>query len=737
MLMAVAAPSAATAATYPLGFNETTVFSGLTNPTAVRFASDGRVFVAEKSGLVKVFDSLADPQPDVFADLRTQVHNFWDRGLLGLALDPGFPDRPYVYVLYTYDAAIGGAAPRWGTPGATADGCPTPPGATADGCVVSGRLSRLTAAGNSMTGSEQVLIEDWCQQYPSHSIGSLDFGPDGALYVTGGDGASFNFVDYGQDGAPLNPCGDPPGGVGATLTPPTAEGGALRSQDLRTIADPTGLDGALLRVDPNTGAGLPDNPNAASSDPNARRIVAYGMRNPFRFGVRPGTGEVWIGDVGWNTWEEIERLQNPTAAVTDFGWPCYEGAGRQSGYDSANLSICENLYAAGAGAVQAPLFAWNHGSLVVPGETCPSGSSSAAGIAFAPVAGPYPPEYRGGLFFADYSRDCIWAMLPGANGVPDPATIRTFSAGAANPVQLQIGPGGDLFYVDFDGGTIRRVSFTSANNPPTAVATGSPTTGDAPLTVQFDGSGSSDPDVGDSLSYAWDLDGDGQYDDSNAVSPSYTYTTQGVYTASLRATDTQGASSTAAVTINVGNTPPVATITAPAPGTTWKVGDSIDFAGGATDAQDGPLTGAALSWKLIMHHCPSNCHEHELTTFTGAGGTFVAPDHEYPSYLELRLTATDSGGLTDFESLRLDPRTVTVTMNASPSGFDLVFNGSQATAPFTRTVIMGSHNTISAPSPQIKAKKSWLFRSWSDGGAQTHDVVANSSTTYTATFKQR
>ncbi len=88
------------------------MFSGLSNPTAIRFASDGRVFVAEKSGQIKVFDSLSDPQPDMFADLRTQVHNFWDRGLLGLALDPGFPEDPSVYVLYTHDAAIGGTAPR-------------------------------------------------------------------------------------------------------------------------------------------------------------------------------------------------------------------------------------------------------------------------------------------------------------------------------------------------------------------------------------------------------------------------------------------------------------------------------------------------------------------------------------------------------------------------------------------------------------------------------------------------
>jgi glucose/arabinose dehydrogenase len=739
-LVAATAPPAR-AATLPAGFQETIVFSGLTNPTAVRFAQDGRVFVAEKRGVIKVFSSLTDPTPDVFADLNVNVYNFWDRGLLGMALAPNFPTSPYVYVLYTYDHELGSTAPapRWGTPGVYSDPCPTPPGPTDNGCVVSGRLSRLqiTAGGNTMTGAEQVLVEDWCQQYPSHSVGAVEFGRDGALYASGGDGASFTFTDYGQDGAPLNPCGDPPGGVGSVLSPPTAEGGALRSQDLRTTGDPVSLDGTIIRVDPATGAARPDNPLAGSSDANARRIIAYGQRNPFRFTMRPNTDELWAGDVGWNEWEEINRIPSTTDGVVEnFGWPCYEGNGRQSGYDSANLNICESLYGQ-PGAVTAPYHAYHHNSRVVANETCPTGSSSIAGLQFEfAQGGSYPAEYQDALFFADYSRDCIWAMLKGAGGHPAPGQIRTFVAAAANPVNLETGPGGDLFYADFDGGTIRRISYTAANQAPTAVATATPTSGSAPLTVNFDGTGSSDPD-GDTLAYAWDLDGDNAYDDSTATRPSYTYTAAGSYAAKLRVTDPGGLSGTATVTVTVGGVSPTATITTPAAGTTWKVGDVISFSGSATDPQDGTLPPSALKWDLILQHCPSNCHTHPVQSFAGvASGSFTAPDHEYPSHLELRLTATDSSGLSHTVTRRLDPQTVTLSFQTNPGGLQLTVGPTTSTATFTRTVIVGSRNSISAPSPQIKGKKNLIFASWSDGGAQAHDIIAPATaTTYTARFR--
>jgi uncharacterized repeat protein (TIGR01451 family) len=723
-------PPAVQGAALPTGFQETTVISGLSSPTVVRFASDGRVFVAEKSGIIKVFDSLADTTPTVFADLRTNVHDFWDRGLLGMVLAPGFPADPSVYVLYSYDHILGdpAPAPKWG------DTCPTPPGATGDGCVISGRLSRLQAAGNTMSGSEQVLIEDWCQQYPSHSVGSLAFGADGALYVSGGDGASFNFADYGQDGAPLNPCGDPPVPAGGTQTAPTAEGGALRSQDLRTTSDPTGLNGAVLRVDPATGAGSAGNPLSTSSNQNARRIVGYGFRNPFRIAIRPGTNEVWTGDVGWSTWEELNRLVTPADSTVDnFGWPCYEGVGRQGSYDALDLTVCENLYAAGTSAVVAPYYTYRHSDSIVSGEACSNGQgSSTVGMAFYP-GGAYPDAYDGALFFADYSRDCLWVMTKGANGLPDPATRANFLTPAANPVHLEIGPAGDLFYVDFSGGTIRRIQYFETNRPPTARLTATPTSGPAPLAVHFDGTGSTDPD-GDVLSYAWDLDGDGGFDDAFTATADRTYA-DGTFGVRLQVTDPSGATNVSSMTtIVVGNDAPTAVIdTATTP---WSVGQTITFSGHATDPEEGALPASRLTWDLVLMHCPQDCHEHPLQTFVGvASGSFAGPDHQYPAHLRLGLTATDAHGLTHRVERDLNPVTVDLTFQSSPAGLELSVGGAPQRAPFTRTVMVGSTNSLSAASPQVAGGTTYRWTGWSDSGAQSHDITApQTATTYTATY---
>jgi hypothetical protein len=166
----------------------------------------------------------------------------------------------------------------------------------------------------------------------------------------------------------------------------------------------------------------------------------------------------------------------------------------------------------------------------------------------------------------------------------------------------------------------------------------------------------------------------------------------------------------------------------------------INFSGHATDAQDGALPASALSWRLLLQHCPSNCHTHVVQTFDGkASDSFTTPDHEYPAYLELELTATDSGGLKDTKTLRLDPRTVTLTFQTTPGGLKLAVNGTQSTSVFTRTVIVGSSNTVSAVTPQTKGKQTYTFTSWSDSSTApaTRIITAPASaTTYTAKFRQ-
>ncbi len=983
------------ASSLPVGFSEETVFSGLTEPTTVQFSPDGRAFVLEKSGLIKEFDDLNDTTPTIVADLRTEVHNWWDRGALGLAIDPSFTSgRPYLYVLYTYDAPIGQTAPWWGTVGGTSDDCAAPPNGPGmtDGCWASARLAKITVGpGNTMTGSEQVLVNDWCVQFNTHSIGTVRFGPDGALYVGGGEGANADYVDYGQAGGtvgsptdphfvPKNPCGDPPGGVGGSMTPPTAEGGALRSQSLRRSDGPAVLNGTIIRVDPDTGAALPSNPLASSSDPNARRIIAYGLRNPYRWTFRPGANELWIADVGQSTTEEIDRIANTTdSTVENFGWPCYEGPVRQSGWDAANLNLCENLYVQGTGAVTMPYFSYQHSSSIVQGDGCPTGSSAISGIAFY-NGGSYPASYNGALFFTDYVRNCIWVMYRGSNGLPDPASLALFAGAVSSPVDLEIGPGGDLFYVDLTNGTIRRIRYgvgTQATLGKTAVGastdpapngykwgnkytlaqqgtfskvsayladntsvtggqslraaiyadvSGMPGAlkaqstvitvpdGQAPAWVDFpispgvtlpagtywivlqagttnngvrrygDSSGGAEAYNADAFSdgiadpfgtagiggWSWSLyatyttssgggggggtpgtlgkttvgastsnarngykwwnkytlseqgrfskvsayladntsvtggqslraaiyadaagvpgaleaqssvvtvpdgkaagwvdfpispgvtlpagtywivlqagtrnNGSRRYGDSLAGAERYNadafsdgiadpFGTAGIggWSWSLYATYTTSGS---------GNNPPTPTIDTPSSSFTWKVGDVINFSGSATDPEDGTLPASALTWVIRIKHCdpadPTSCHYHPIQTLTGvSSGSFTAPDHEYPSFLQFDLTATDSNGATGTATVLLSPQTVDLTLASNPTGLTLGFNLDSGTAPLTRTVIIGSTNSISAPD-QSAGGTSYTFSSWSDGGAATHTITASSNpATYTASF---
>ncbi len=750
----------------PAGFRRTDPIANRTLPVGVFFAHDGRVFVPEKSGLVWVYQNLLDVNPQVFADLRDRVHDNWDRGLLGFALDPGFPETPYVYVQYAYNGGLfpGGDpvpwAPRWpscapgdlcGVNGGT-DYCPSPPGDTTNGggCVIGARVSRLTVSGGG-AGDEQVLVEDWYQQFPSHSIGTIAFGPDGYLYAGGGDGASFNGHDYGQWGNPAWPDQRSPLNPGNPTDPATNHGGSLRSQGLEIEAQYNAaghdvwLDGAIIRIDPATGAGAPGNPLAADPQANARRIVAYGLRNPFRFTFRPGTGEVWVGDVGENTWEEINRIPDPSLpnpVLQNFGWPCYEGRGHHAGFSGP---ICTALYAAGdtGGRTRQspPWYTYVH-----------SGSSDITGLAFY-TGTSYPPQYHDSLFFADNSRTIIFNIPfvdANADGIPDaPAdsgATAFYGGGNATAVHLGTGPGGDVFFANINTGKISRLSYCSggctnvAPSAAVALAAGS-VAGGAPRTVAFSAANSVDANAGDVLAYAWDLDGDGVFDDGTAVDASRFYAADGAHDVAVQVSDNHGGVDVARMRITVGNTAPSVAITSPASSLAWASGDAVALAATSSDAEQGTLPDAALAWQVYREDCLTpdftGCSESLLGGFSGASTAFTAPDATFPAYLRIVLTGTDSGGLTDTREVSIFPLTAQVTLASDPAGLALAFDGGAPSAsPSAHTVIVNAGFAVAAPSPQSLAGTQYAFASWSDGGDADHvaHVAAAGASTLVASF---
>jgi glucose/arabinose dehydrogenase len=739
-LTRAATASSSARATLVAGFTDSVVISGLQKPTVVQFASDGSIVVAEKGGQIWSYSSLSDTHPTLVADLSTSVDDYWDRGLLGMALPPNYPADNHIYVLYARDAPLGGTPPVWN------DVCPTPPGPNTDGCVVSGRLSRLTISGGVSVG-EQVLLDGWCQQFPSHSIGTVMFGNDGYLYVSGGEGADFNAVDYGQFGGQLsgdaaNPCGDPPGDVGTALTPPNAEGGSLRSQSVRRSDGPTLLSGAVLRLDPATGDAAPGNP-FVSDDLNAQRIIAYGLRNPFRMTTRPGTNEIWIGDVGWKTWEEINRIPDTTSGPAhNFGWPCYEGNGIQPAYQSAGLNLCTSLYQS-PGSVSGPYFTYKHPNKLSANDPCPKGGSSTSGLAFYP-GGSYPATYQNALFFADHTRDCMWVMLPDASGNPNPKNIVTLEH-AANPVYVTAGPaslGNDIFYVDLDGGKIHRLSYASSNQPPVAVANITPSNGPAPLDVQYSGVGSQAAD-GSAVTYQWNF-GDGG--SSTAQTGTHTYAQDGSYQATLTVTDSKGLTDSATVPVLVGAniTSMTAKVTSPTgvARAKYRVGDKINFSGTAVDDGGASIPASDFSWHLSIHHCytPTNCHTHDGGTIAGVqSGTFTAPDHEFPCYLTVELTVSVPGtGQTITQSRRVDPTTVQLHFATLPTGVKLKLSADEFTgpAPFSKTFVVGHLLTVSAPTQQTVAGHHYTWRKWSDGQPASHTILVTAAKTVTATYRR-
>ncbi|MBI3464375.1 MAG: PKD domain-containing protein [Planctomycetes bacterium] len=302
-------------------------------------------------------------------------------------------------------------------------------------------------------------------------------------------------------------------------------------------------------------------------------------------------------------------------------------------------------------------------------------------------------------------------------------------------MKLIEGPDGSLYYVDIgfndhhqpNPAAIRRIRYT-LEQPPVAVAAGSPTTGLPPLAVAFSSAGSYDPE-GATLSYAWSF-GDGAT--STEADPTHIYSAAGRYVARLTVFD--GVSSTLSndVVITVG-TPPTATILGPADGSLYRAGDVINYSATATDAEDGDLPPSAFSWSIRSYH-DGHIHPVDQVAGTTSGTLEIPTSGQVVNSYEILLTVTDSTGLTYSTAVMVLPETVNVTFDTVPSGLTLEVDGISRQTPFVLDDLIGFQHTINAPN-QSSGGRSYNFVDWSDGGAQTHGIVApENDFSYTATF---
>lgn len=468
--------------------------------------------------------------------------------------------------------------------------------------------------------------------------------------------------------------------------------------------------GKILRLNKD-GTIPPDNPFVDGAGPNIDAIWVRGLRNPYRFSFDVPSGRMYIGDVGQNLIEEV----NLGVAGANYGWPQCEGACGTSGMTNPWLTYSHN------------------------------GRDASITGGFVYRGSQFPASLWGAYFYGDFAQNWIrYVTVDGAGSVGGGGPFLPHDGsldGPYDPVMLKQGPDGSLYYVDFGWGwqgdvnpaSIRRIRYNAGNQPPAAVAEATPRSGQAPLSVSFSSAGSLDPE-GQLLSYLWTF-GDGAT--SSDANPEHVYTQSGLYSATLQVSDGTLTSTSSVIGVSVG-TPPQPTMTSPANGAVFRAGDVITFSATATDLEDGPLGPAAFSWTILFHH---DSHVHPtLGPVSGmASGMFTIPSsgHDFSgnTFYEILLTTTDSTGLQSTSSVSVFPHKVNLTFDTSPAGLTFTIDGVTRTTPHVKDTLTGFQHSIGAPN-QAVGSVNYAFISWSDGGAQTHGIVAGETgATHTATFQ--
>jgi glucose/arabinose dehydrogenase len=709
------------AQTLPSGFSTSTIGSSWNLPLGTAFTTDGqKLFVWEKDGRVYVCnrDGAGNyiKQTTPVLDISEEVANWGDHGLMGFALDPNYLSNGLIYLLYVVDRHY---LLNFGTPSYN-------PNTSSTGATI-GRITRyktVTSGSNLATdiSSRKILLGETkttgiCIMHDSHGLGTLAFAADGTLLASAGDGASYYVVDKGSDTDT-----DFQQALQDGIIRPEENVGAFRAQMLNCH------NGKLLRIDPNTGDGVSSNPYYSTAQPRSpkSRVWAFGLRNPFRISFKPGTGstnpaagdigEIYVGDVGWNSYEEVTVISTPGV---NCGWPLFEGLTPQPGYTNAvtankdepnplfgingctkqffnfqdlikqatadnNKTVfnsCNTSTPIGTGNRyyhHRPMIDWKHFTDsarvgIFSGNNAAfaqigTGQSNVVGTPFAgncAVGGPFytgtnfPAAYSNRYFAADH--DQKWIRCFSMDFTDVVTEVKPFGTGFNGLVNINMNPlDGTLVIVELGNFTtiqasIKQVKY-GGNQAPIVRMTSDKTFGPSVLTVNFTGNTSSDPD-GTIASYAWNF-GDGGT--STSANPSHNFTapanTPTKFVVKLTVTDNQGASSLDSIIISVNNTPPQVNITSPIKNSLYRIGPDTLYTCAAT-VTDSQHSGAGLKyeWQTILRH---NNHQHPEPISNAVSPTTLISrmgcnGDDY--YWLIQLTVTDAAGLSAKDSSKIFP----------------------------------------------------------------------------------
>ncbi len=590
-------------------FTKTVLAEDLSEPMELAVTRNHRVFFVERKGSVKLYNPATDTVTTIG---KLDVFSGNNDGLLGIALDPDFYKNQHLYLYYS---PAGGVAEQ--------------------------RLSRFTLQDNRLDlRSEKILLKIPTQrQTCCHSAGSVEFGPDGLLYLATGD----NTNPWESEG--YSPQDERPGRTGYD-----AQQTAANTDDLR---------GKILRIRPLADGSykIPEG-NLFPKDGSGGRpeIYAMGVRNPFRISIDQQTGYVYVGDIGPdastasekgpNSYDELNVIKEPG----NYGWPYFiadnkaypkidfatgkVGSKNNPGKplnDSPNNTGQQQLPPA-----QPAMMYYTYSE----SEQWPSlgkgGRSIMAGEVYRfhdykNATGKFPLYYDQCLFIYEWMRNWIKVVRLDQEG--NMMEIEDFMPGTSfeKPMDMQFAPDGSLYVLEYGSAwysnnsdaKLSRISYTKGNRPPVAKIETSGQAGAVPLTVQFSADSSYDSD-GDSLQYAWNFLADGSAV-SQKKNPTFIFDAPGEYECTLTVTDAQGERSSARTKIIAGNAPPAIAINIEGNSTFYWPDQPIAYRVSVTDAEDGSLSKGSIAAEQVQVFWDRSIGENISPIVTGHQEASQAP----------------------------------------------------------------------------------------------------------------